>query len=340
MSSTEPVLKLWDLIQSHRVTAVIYVAAKLGIAELLREAPRSLDELAEVTGADKPALSRLLTALSTVGICATAGEDRYALTEMGAALDGTAEQSLKGSAIFEGQIVAKSWTGMLESIMTGKTAAQLQGFSNSFDFMARDPEIVHIFNAAMVDLTRIVTPDVLRAYNFGNIAHLMDVGGGSGELIGAVTKQYPHILGIVFDLPRCAESATRHLNRIGVSDRAKFLAGDFFQTIPSVADAIIMKSIIHDWSDERSLTILGNCRRALPKNGKLLLVERVMPEFPSVCDDHREQALSDLNMLRGPGGLERTEKKYGRLLDESGFDTLAIHPAGRFSIIEAQARHE
>jgi ubiquinone/menaquinone biosynthesis C-methylase UbiE len=338
MSSNPPVLKLWDLIQSHRVTAVIYVAAKLGIAELLRDRPRSLGELAEETGADKQALGRLLTALSTVGICSVAGGDRYSLTEMGAGLDGIAEHSVKGWAIFEGQILATSWTGMLESIMTGKTAAQLQGVSNSFDLMARVPENVDIFNAAMADVTRIVTPDVLRAYDFGNVTHLMDVGGGSGELIGAVAEQYPHIRGTVFDLPRCAESATKHLSRMSVSDRAKFLAGDFFQTIPSVADTIIMKSIIHDWSDERSLVILRNCRRALPKNGTLLLVERVMPELPSVSDEHQEQALSDLNMLRGPGGLERTEEKYGRLLDESGFNQVATYPAGRFSVIEALVR--
>src|SRR4051794_35119210 len=336
MSSINPTLQLWHLIQSHRVTAVIYVAAKLGIPELLRDGPRSANELAKSTGADKQALNRLLVALSTIGICAAADEDRYSLTGLGAVLDGTAEQSLKAWSIFEGQMLYNRWNGLLDSIVTGKTAAELQGVSDSFDLMARNPEAVSIFNAAMVDVTRFVTPDVLRAYDFGRITHLMDVGGGSGELIGAIAKQYPHIRGTVFDLPRCAESATSHLNHMGVSDRTKFLPGDFFQTVPTGADAIIMKSIIHDWNDERSLKILANCRRALPENGKLLLVERIMPEFPSVSDEHREQAMSDLNMLRGPGGLERTEKKYGRLLDDAGFQQLAVLPAGRFSVIEAR----
>jgi SAM-dependent methyltransferase len=335
MSSINPTLQLWLLIQSHRVTAVIYVAAKLGIPELLRDGPLSVNELAKSTGADKQALDRLLVALSTIGICA-AGEGRYSLTELGAGLDGTAEQSFKAWAIFEGEMLYNRWNGLLDSIVTGKTAAQLQGVSDSFDLMARNPEAVSIFNAAMVDLTRFVTPDVLRAYDFGRITHLMDVGGGSGELIGAIAKQYPHIRGTVFDLPRCAESAISHLDRVGVSGRTKFLPGDFFQTVPTGADAIIMKSIIHDWNDERSLKILENCRRALPENGKLLLVERIMPELPSVSDEDREQAMSDLNMLRGPGGLERTEKKYGRLLDDAGFQQLAVLPAGRFSVIEAR----
>jgi 16S rRNA G1207 methylase RsmC len=338
MSSTEPALKLWSLIQSHRVTAVIYVAAKLGIAELLRGGSGSPGELAQATGANEQALGRLLVALSTVGVCTAATPERYSMTEVGAALDGAAEPSFKASALFEGQMLSKSWNGLLESIMTGKTAAQLQGVNDAFDLMARTPENVGIFNAAMVDLTRFVTPDILRAYDFGDIAHLMDVGGGSGELMGAVALRYPHIRGTVFDLPRCALSAKHHFDRTGVSDRTEFQPGDFFQAIPSGADAIIMKSIIHDWDDERSLMILKNCHNALPKGGILLLVERLMPEFPSSSEEDKEQALTDLVMLRGPGGLERTESKYSRLLGEAGFCKPAIHSAGLFSVLEARVR--
>jgi hypothetical protein len=338
MSSIDKRLQPWRLIQSHRVTAVIYVAAKLGLAELLRDRPLSANELAKATGANEQALNRLLVALSTIGICALAREDRYSLTEMGTGLDGDAEHSFKAWAIFEGQVLSSSWNRLLDSIMTGKTAAQLQGASNSFDLMAQNPETVRLFNAAMVDLTRFVTPNILRAYDFNEITHLMDVGGGSGELIGAIATRYPHIKGTVFDLPRCAESAIDHLNRMGVGARADFLPGDFFQSVPSGADAIIMKSIIHDWNDERSLLILHNCRRALPPNGTLLLVERIMPESPTLNDEHAEQALSDLNMLRGPGGLERTEKEYRRLLEKAGLHPLAVHRAGLFSVIEARVR--
>jgi SAM-dependent methyltransferase/DNA-binding HxlR family transcriptional regulator len=336
MSSSAAALKLFDLIQSHRVTAVIYVAAELGIAELLRDGARSLDQLTEATGADRQALGRLLTALSTVGLCSRVDADRYSLTEIGAALDSAAEKSFKAWAIFEGDMLFKSWHGMLETIMTGKTAAHLLGVGNSFDLMARTPSNVGMFNAAMADLTRLVTPDVLGAYDFGRISRLMDVGGGSGELIGAVARKYPHIRAIVFDLPRCAETATRHLERAGVSDRANFVAGDFFEAIPNLADTIILKSVIHDWNDERSSVVLQNCRRALPENGTLLLVERMMPEAPGASAEDRAQAMSDLNMLRGPGGLERTEQQYGRLLSESGFHLGAVFPAGRFSVIEAR----
>ncbi|WOH60137.1 methyltransferase [Bradyrhizobium sp. BWC-3-1] len=335
MSSPQAAAQLSHLVQSQRVTAIIYVAAKLGIAELLRNGSRPLGELSEATGANKQALRRLLAALSTVGICSVA-EERYALTELGACLDGAAPQSLKNWTIFEGAFMAKSWIGLLDSIMTGKSAAQLLGLDNSFDLMERDPEMVDIFNAAMMEGTRRAIPDILRAYNFGASDHIMDVGGGSGELLGAIAGQYPHLGATIFDLPRCAESANDHLRRIGLGDRVKFIAGDFFQTIPSIADVIVMKHIIHDWNDERSLAILANCRRVLPGNGVLLLVERIMPEFPSASDEHREHTLTDLLMLRGPGGLERTEKQYAWLFRESGFTHTATYPAGRLSIIEAK----
>ncbi len=336
MSSQVSALRLFDLIQSHRVTAVIYVAARLGLAELLSYGPQTPGKLAKATGADERSLRRLLTALSTIGICSRTGEDSYALTDVGACLDSAAEQSLKGWAIFEAEMLSKSWSGMLESVMTGKTAAELQGLANSFELMGRTPDLVDKFNAAMTELTRLVTPDILRSYDFSGISHLMDVGGGSGELLGAIAQQNRKLRGTVFDLPRCAEAASKHLQQIGLSDHVEFVAGDFFEAVPAIADAIILKSVIHDWDDARSISILQNCRRALPDSGKLLLVERLMPETLAMSDEHKAHALSDLNMLRGPGGLERTKEQYRELLNQSGFDLVTTYSAGRFNLIEAR----
>jgi len=337
MSSQVSALRLFDLIQSHRVTAVIYVAARLGLAELLSYGPQTSAKLAKATGADERSLRRLLIALSTIGICSRTGEDSYALTEVGACLDSAAEQSFKGWAIFEAEMLSKSWSGMLETVMTGKTGAELQGFASSFELMGRTPENVDKFNLAMTNLTRLVTPDILRSYDFSGISHLMDVGGGSGELLGAIAQQNRKLRGTVFDLPRCAEAAGKHLRQIGVSDRIEFVAGDFFKTVPAVADAIILKSIIHDWNDARSISILRNCHQSLPSDGKLLLVERLMPETPDMTDEDKAHAMSDLNMMRGPGGAERTRGQYRELLEQSGFALTAAHPAGRFNVIEARA---
>jgi SAM-dependent methyltransferase len=163
----------------------------------------------------------------------------------------------------------------------------------------------------------------------------MDVGGGSGELLGAIAQQNRKLRGTVFDLPRCAEAASTHLRQIGISDRVEFVAGDFFKSVPAIADAIILKSVIHDWNDVRSISILKNCREALPSGGKLLLAERLMPEAPTATEEDKAHALSDLNMLRGPGGLERTKGQYRELLNQSGFALAALYPAGRFNLIEA-----
>jgi DNA-binding HxlR family transcriptional regulator len=329
-------LQLLDLIQSHRVTAVIYVAAKLGIPDLLLEAPRMTEEIARSTGSNQAAITRLLYALCTLGICERTIGAAYSLTVMGTSLAESAQPSVKAWAIFEGEILYKSWSGLLDTIKSGKTAAELRGFIDSFDMMGRSPENVHIFNGAMADLTRLVTADVVAAYDFSGFTHLLDVGGGSGELLGAVLTRYPQLRGTVFDLERCTDAATNHLQEIGCENRATFIAGDFFESVPAVADAIILKSVIHDWNSERSQQILGNCRRAIPADGTLLLAERLISDVPTIAADHRSHALSDLNMMRGPGGQERTSAQYEELLKCAGFEVVRIVPAGRFSVIEAK----
>lgn len=335
MTTTAAALTLLDLIQSQRITAVIYAAAKLDLGALLRDGPRSLDEIAAATKTHAGSLRRLLTALSTIGLC-TESDGRYGLTDVGAALDGNSENSFRAWAIFEGEILTTSWSGLLESVTSGRTAAELAGAANSFELMASSPKRVSVFNAAMVDLTRTVTPDVLRAYDFSRFSHLTDVGGGIGEFAAAVANQYPKLQATVYDLPRCEQGALSHLAKAAVGTRVNFIAGDFFATVPALGDLILLKSVIHDWNDERSHLILRHCHKALPQHGTLLLVERIMPQQPTCSDQDRAVVMSDLNMMRGPGGCERTIEAFYRLLAEAGFRTLAVHPAGRFSVIEAR----
>ena len=330
-----PATLLLDLIASHRITAVIYVAARLGIADLLAERPRTTEELAQSSGADERSLHRLLRALTALGICQQLDESRFGLTALGANLAGDAKHSVKVWALFEGELLAGTWRGLLDSIRTGKTGAELAGSDDSFELMARNPAHVQVFNEAMLAFTRLIVADVLAAYDFSGITRLMDVGGGYGQLLCAILHAYPDLRGVVFDLPRCAAGATRHLDEAGLSDRAEFTPGSFFASVPAGADAIIMKSIIHDWNDERSIAILTNCRRALPTGGRLLLVERLMPERPEVTAHDRLVTLSALNMLRGPGGCERTEREYRELLRAGGFAMTRALPAGRFAVVEA-----
>jgi SAM-dependent methyltransferase len=328
-------IALFDLISSHRITAVIYVAARLGVADFLAEGPKTSSELAQRTGAHEPSLRRLLRALVSVGICRQIGESQFELTAIGRLLAAGEPQSLKSWALMEGERLWRSWGSLLDSIRTGKTTAEIAGVHNHFELMGRSPEAVKVFNEAMVSLTQRVTHGVLAAYDFSGITKLMDVGGGFGELLAAVLKAYPTMRGVIFDLPRCAEGAKKLLAEAGVGDRSEFVSGNFFEFVPRGADAMILKSIIHDWNDDRSVKILRNCRKALPEGGRLLLVERLMPENLEANPEHCAHAMSDLNMLLGPGGRERTEHEYRQLLCDGGFTISRVLPTGRFSLMEA-----
>ena len=276
-------------------------------------------------------------ALVAVGICQRTAEGEFGLTETGTHLAAGASQSLKAYALFEGDMVFKSWEDLLASVRTGKTAAALAGFNNGFDQMGRDPEAVKIFNDAMVSLTGVVAPGILATYDFSGIGRLFDVGGGFGELLSAILRAYPPMHGAACDLPRCSEGAKKQFADFGVDSRAEFIDADFFEAVPAGADAIIMKSVIHDWDDERSVAILRNCRRSLSRGGKVLLVERLLREVGSVDPENLSNTMNDLSMLRATGGRERTEGEYANLLGSAGFDTVRFIPASRFHLIEAVA---
>jgi hypothetical protein len=329
------VATLLDMIAGHRITAVIYTAAKLEIPEILDDGPKTAGEVAINAGADEASVNRLLRALVALGLCTQRG-DRFDLTAMGHRLSGRAPGSLRPWAVFEGQLLSRAWGGLLESIRTGKTASQLAGITPEQAFAAMaQAGVADVFNEAMVAMTRQVAPAVVATYDFAGFSRLTDVGGGHGELIGAILSAHPVMRGTIVDLPQCAEGARRHLAATGLSERCEFVAGSFFDSVPSGSDALIMKSIIHDWDDARSLKILGNCRRALASTGRLLLVERLMPEVPTADIAGRMAVLSDLNMLRGPGGCERTEAQFRALLARAGFRLSRVLPAGLVNVIEA-----
>ncbi len=143
--------------------------------------------------------------------------------------------------------------------------------------------------------------------------------------------------GAVFELPRCAEGVNRALAAAGLADRAEFIAGDFFKAVPKGADALVLKNIVHDWDDRQNLRILKNCHKALAPGGKLIVIERLMPETVKAAEPDRTVAFVDLQMLRGTGGTERTERQYRRLIRESGFKKISVRPAGIVHLIEATA---
>jgi O-methyltransferase domain len=326
---------VFDLVQSHRITAVIYVAAMLNLAEALGTDAKSAAELAGLVSADESALRRLLVALTTIGVCNRSDRDKFAMTDLGRQLDQNTDPSFKDWVLFEGELLVQSWGGLIDSVRSGKTATQIRGDGNDrYAAMGNSPDVIGRFNAAMVSLTRSLVPGIVEAYDFSASRVVMDIGGGSGELIGGVLLHNPGLKGIAFDLARCEDEAREHFSRLGIAGRCRFAAGDFFEAIPGGADTILMKSIIHNWDDDRSRIILRKSRDALPAGGKLIMIERIMPERPAIDAQARECAMSDLNMLRGPGGFERTETEYLTLAESAGFAFAGTASAGSFSLIQ------
>ncbi|OAF11825.1 methyltransferase [Bradyrhizobium centrolobii] len=324
-----------DLVQSHRITAVIYAAAKLNLAEAIGDEAKSVAELASLVSADESALRRLLVGLTTLGLCRQAARDRFAMTDLGRQLDETADPSFKDWVLFEGEMLAQSWSGLVDSVRTGKTAAQLRGDGGDrYAATSNEPEWTHRFNAAMVSLTRSIVPKIVAAHDFAAARVVMDVGGGTGELIGGVLHDNPHLEGVAFDLARCEAEAHAHFDRLAIVDRCRFAAGNFFEAVPGGADTILMKSILHNWKDDRCEVILRNCRDALPSGGTLIVIERIMPELATTENQDRSCAMSDLNMLRGPGGCERTEAEYRRLAVLAGFAFVRTTGIGAFSLVQ------
>jgi predicted transcriptional regulator len=205
---------LFDLITGHRVTAVIYVAAQLGICDLLAEGRKNATELARLTGTHERSLLRLMRTLVALGLCKEAEAGEFELTEMGTHLAARSERSLKAWALVEGDMLRAAWAQLVESVRSGKTENELAGRGQEqFEIMAKSAR-AELFNEGMASMTRVAVSAVLADYDFSGISTLMDVGGGVGELMSAILKKYPSMRGIVFDLPHCAEGR-KNLTALG-----------------------------------------------------------------------------------------------------------------------------
>jgi hypothetical protein len=315
------------------MTQALYVAARLGVADLLAAGPKTVGELAAAAGAHERSLYRLLRSLASVGVFEETGPKVFAQTPYSDALRKDAPNSLRNGAIFMGEEWHwKVWGDMLYSVQTGKPAwGRIHG-EDVFEYFARNPRQAEIFNNAMTDMSVVSAPAVVEAYDFGGVRTLADIAGGHGYLLSQVLKANPEVRGILFDVEGVIAGADVLLEKEGVAERVEKITGNFFEAVPENVDAYMMKHLIHDWDDERATRILENIRRAMPLDGKLLIVEVVVPEG----NEPHQSKLVDLEMLVSPGGVERTASEYRELLASAGLRLTRIVPTrSPFSIIEA-----
>ena len=324
--------ELWNLVNGFRVSQALYVAATLGLADLLKNGARTADELAVDAGAHPEALYRLLRALASVGVFHEEEGKRFSLTPLGDSLRSDATTPLAGWAAFIGRpYLWEAWGNLLHSVRTGENAFRHVHGTDVWDYRTRHPEESPIFDRAMTDLTRSVNASILEAFDFGRFSTITDIGGGQGALLAAILARHAGLQGVLFDQPHVVSRASDVLETAGVADRCQVIAGDFFEAVPDGADAYLLKWIIHDWEDPEAISILRTCRNAMTSDATLLLIERIV----GAPNDDPATKFSDLNMLVMPGGKERTIEEYRALLASAGLRLESASGGNPVAVIEA-----
>ena len=323
------------LLDGFLTTQLLYVAAKLGVADVLADGPRTGAEVAEAVGADPELLTRVLRGLALEDVLEERDGRRFALTEVGACLRSDVAGSLRGPAVVRGELYYQAAAGTLAAVRHGGTAFEQVYGDRFFDYLARHPEQEATFQASMSGRAEQEAGDVVAAYDFGGLGRLVDVGGGYGILLGAVLRAAPELQAVLVDQPGVVEQARRRLEAEGVAGRCELVAGDFFASVPAGADAYLLSRVLHDWVDDDARRLLATCRSAMGQGSRLLIVEALLPER---ARDQPAEIRMDLHMLVLLGAHERTEAQYRRLLGETGFRVARVvptaSPAG-LSVLEA-----
>jgi hypothetical protein len=322
---------LFQMATSYWISQVVYVMAELGVADVLKQGPKSCREIATQTGADEKSLYRLLRALCTIGLIRTTGTDQFRLAARGRPLVSGVPGSLRAMVLTLGDMHYAAWGHLLESVRTGTSAFQTAFGAPLFDYLGRDFEAGNTFNAAMTDFSTLVAHAVLLAYDFSDTGWLVDVGGGCGGLLTSIMRMYPEMQGTLFDTPAVIAAADRHLEVSPDADRRSLVPGNFLESVPPGADVYLMSGVIHDWDDERAVTILANCRASMARTGRVLVVECVVPGG----DESSFSKLLDLNMLVMNGGRERTKGEFQELFEAAGLRMTRVIPTlSPLSVIE------
>ncbi|HJS74163.1 MAG TPA: methyltransferase, partial [Vicinamibacteria bacterium] len=287
---TEMMLSLW-------VPQALHAAAELGIADAIGSGARPSDEIADAVGAHRGALYRLLRALTVIGVCEEMEDRSFRLTPLGECLRAEGPDTVRSWALLMGSPeIWRVWGRLTDCVRTGEHAWKLEG-TDAFTWLQQDPEAGAIFNQAMFEVSRRTARAVAEAYDFSRARTIVDVGGGFGTVLAQILAANPRAKGVVFDLAHCAEGASSLFRERGLSDRAEFQEGDFFRSVTPGADLYLLKSVIHDWDDEKSISILRNCRDAMGETGVLLVVEPVVPDRLEGSRFDNILVASDLNMM-------------------------------------------
>jgi hypothetical protein len=323
---------VFRLATAYWASQALYVAAKLGVADVLTEGPKSHDEIASATGANSTSLARLTRALVPLGVLGVDDHGRFRLTRIGATLQSGMPGSMRSIILTLGEEHYQAWGKLIDSVKCDKPAFDEVYRRPLFEYLRGNSAAARTFNEAMTDLTSQMALATILAYDFSRSRVVADIGGGHGVLLDSILRSNPSMTGILFDSEQVIAGAAPPIANKGIGDRRQCIGGNFFESVPEGADIYILKNVLHDWNDERAVYILKNCRRAMDSKAKLLVIEMVLP----LTEDPAFGSLLDLNMLVMSGGQERTKDEYSNLLEQSGFHLKQVIPTfAPVSILEA-----
>ena len=319
---TPPPVALLQMMTGYWVAQALYVAAKLGIADLLWDGPLSTQQLALATDSHAPALYRVLRALASAGVFTETRPSHFGLTPLADLLRTGTPDSMRALAITYNEELYRAWGDILHSVRTGQPAFEHHFGLPVFTYYAQHPESDRVLNEALASYTTQLAGAAATTYDFSPFKVVVDVGGGYGALLAAILRRNADARGILFDQPHVVAAAEDYLTTAGVADRCVRVGGDFFTAVPDGGDAYVLSQILHDWDDERCVAILKQCRKVMPGHGKLLVVEIVLP----LSEEPSFGKWLDLHMLVVTSGRERTAPEYAALFDAAGFTLGRVVP--------------
>ncbi|MEU5384544.1 methyltransferase [Kitasatospora cineracea] len=310
-------------------TQALAAFAELGVPEAMdQQLPRSAEQLAQAVGADPETLRSLLRYLAMLGAVVQDGAG-FRLAPSGELLRADAPGSLRPLALLYAGPFYRSFGELAGTVRTGQVAFDRLFGENHFDHFARDPYLAELFDRSMAASTRMFDPlpnhpavrAAAAASTPGAPRTVVDLAGGTGELLARLLTAHPALHGVLLERPQVADAAREFLAQAGCGDRTACLPGEFAD-VPPGGDVYVLSRVLHDWTDERCREILRHLSAAMPAHADLLVVERLLPE-----DDSPSLATAwDLHMRCNVGGRERTAEHYARLFADAGLELVGHDP--------------
>ncbi len=318
-----PALAIFKIITDYWNSQCTYAAAKLGVADVLNDGPKPVEQIAKATGSHPPSLYRLMRALASSGLFTETQPRTFANTPVSEFLRSDIPASMRWLAIAElGQDHYRGWGNLLHAVRTGEKAFDEIAGENIWEYYQKNKEDGENFMKAMTGLSEGFNMAVVPSYDWSQFKTIVDVGGGNGSLLAHILNTNKTAKGILFDEPYVTTHADGILKSRGVADRVQVAGGDFFKSVPAGGDAYIMKVVIHDWDDEKCNIILKNIATVLTPKSKLLVIEGVIAGM----NEPQIGKLLDINMLVMTGGMERTEEEYRNLFASAELKLVKVYP--------------